>query len=167
MTNNDILKRLSFAFNMSYETVIKVFSLTGYKMKLAVLVNMLKKETDADYHECSSVVLELYLDGLITFKRGEKPGQDPKAQPKRTGELNNNLILRKIKIALALKDFDIVDILDLADFKVTKSEVNALFQKTTHHNYQACGDQLLRNFLVGLTEKLRQVYKRKETYNKK
>ncbi len=58
MTNNDILKRLSFAFNMSYETVIKVFALTGYKMKLAVLVNMLKKETDSDFHECSSVVLE-------------------------------------------------------------------------------------------------------------
>lgn len=167
MTNNDILKRVSFAFNMSYETVIKVYALTGYKMKLAVLVNMLKKEEDPNFHECSSIVLELFLDGLIAFKRGVKPGQDPKDQPKRTGDLNNNIILRKIKIALALKDFEVVEILDLADFKVTKSEVNALFQRTTHHNFQECGDQLLRNFLVGLTEKLRQVYKRKETYNKK
>jgi uncharacterized protein YehS (DUF1456 family) len=167
MTYNDLLKRISFAFGMSYETIIKVFALSGYTIKLHVLVNMLKKEEDPAFQECSPIILEHFLDGLITWKRGEKPGNDSKPQPERLGKLNNNIILRKLKIALALKDFEVVEILKLADFKVTKSEINALLQRPSHHNYQPCGDQLLRNFLVGLTEKLRQVYKRKETYNKK
>lgn len=64
--------------------------------------------------------------------------------------LTNNDILKKIRVALELKDEDIVHILKLSDFEVSKSELNALFRKPDHPNYKECGDQLLRNFLNGL-----------------
>ncbi len=159
-----MLRRLAFAFAMSYETVVQVYALTGYRMKVAVLVNMLKKEEDPDFFECSDTVLELFLDGLITYRRGAKDGAAPgmPTTPVKKERLTNNMILRKIKIALSLKDFDVVSILLAANFKVTKSEVNALFQRKEHRNFQECGNQLLRNFLVGLTEKLRKVSERKK-----
>ncbi len=64
--------------------------------------------------------------------------------------LTNNDILKKIRVALELKDEDVVKILKLADFDITKSELNALYRKPDHANYKECGDQLLRNFLNGL-----------------
>jgi len=64
--------------------------------------------------------------------------------------LTNNDILKKLRVALELKDDDIVHILKLAEFDVTKSELTALFRKPDHPNYKECGDQLLRNFLNGL-----------------
>jgi uncharacterized protein YehS (DUF1456 family) len=69
--------------------------------------------------------------------------------------LTNNDILKKIRVALELKDEDIIHILKLSEFNVTKSELSALFRKEDHPNYMPCGDQLLRNFLNGLI-----IYKR-------
>ena len=69
--------------------------------------------------------------------------------------LSNNDILKKLRVALELKDDDILQILKLVDFEVGKSELNALFRKDDHPNYMPCGDQLLRNFLNGLI-----IYKR-------
>lgn len=64
--------------------------------------------------------------------------------------LTNNDILKKIRVALQLKDEDIIKILKLSEFEMTKSELNALFRNPDHPNYKECGDQLLRNFLNGL-----------------
>ncbi len=64
--------------------------------------------------------------------------------------MTNNTILKKLRIALELKDTDILEILQLADFEVSKSELSALFRKEDHKNYKECGDQLLRRFLNGL-----------------
>lgn len=69
--------------------------------------------------------------------------------------LTNNDILKKLRVALELKDEDVVEILKLADFEISKSELNALYRKPDHPNYKSCGDQLLRNFLNGLI-----IYKR-------
>jgi len=69
--------------------------------------------------------------------------------------LTNNDILKKLRVALELKDDDVVKILKLSDFELTKSELNALYRNPTHPNYKECGDQLLRNFLNGLI-----IYKR-------
>ncbi|MFA5328436.1 MAG: DUF1456 family protein [Prolixibacteraceae bacterium] len=64
--------------------------------------------------------------------------------------MTNNDILKKLRVALKLKDEDILEILKLADFDLSKSEVNALFRNEDHPNYTECGDQILRNFLNGL-----------------
>ena len=64
--------------------------------------------------------------------------------------MTNNDILKKLRVALKLRDEDIIQVLKLADFEVTKSEINALFRSEDHRNYKECGDQLLRYFLNGL-----------------
>ncbi len=69
--------------------------------------------------------------------------------------LTNNDILKKLRVALELRDEDVIKILKLADFDISKSELNALYRKPDHPNYKSCGDQLLRNFLNGLI-----IYKR-------
>ncbi len=69
--------------------------------------------------------------------------------------MSNNDILKKLRVALHLKNTDIIEILKLVDFKVTESELGAIFRKEDHPNYKACGDQILRNFLNGLVIHLR------------
>ena len=69
--------------------------------------------------------------------------------------MNNNDILKKIRVALSLKDFEIIEILKLSDFEMSKSELTALFRKEDHPNYKECGDQVLRKFLNGLITKNR------------
>ena len=71
--------------------------------------------------------------------------------------MDNNDIMKKLRVALHLRDVDIIKILELVDFKISKSELGAIFQKEDHPNYIPCGDQLLRNFLNGLI-----IYKRGE-----
>ncbi len=69
--------------------------------------------------------------------------------------MTNNDILKKLRVALKLRNDDIAHILGLAGFKATKSELDALFRNESHPNYKPCGDQLLRNFLNGLIIHLR------------
>ncbi|TDQ30197.1 DUF1456 family protein [Tenacibaculum caenipelagi] len=69
--------------------------------------------------------------------------------------LTNNDIFKKLRVAHKLRDTDIIDICALVDFKVSKSEINAIFRKEDHPKYMECGDQFLRNFLNGLIIHLR------------
>ncbi|MCG2461778.1 DUF1456 family protein [Flavobacteriaceae bacterium F89] len=69
--------------------------------------------------------------------------------------MNNNDVFKKLRVALRLRDDEIVDILKLVDFKISKSELGAFFRKEDHPNYMECGDQILRNFLNGLVIHLR------------
>lgn len=69
--------------------------------------------------------------------------------------MSNNDIMKKLRVALQLRDDEIVDILKLANFRTTKTELSAIFRKEDHPNFQPCKDQLLRNFLNGLVIHLR------------
>lgn len=69
--------------------------------------------------------------------------------------MSNNDIMKKLRVALKFTDNDIVGVLALVDFRITKTELGAIFRKEDHPNFKPCGDQLLRNFLNGLI-----IYKR-------
>jgi uncharacterized protein YehS (DUF1456 family) len=69
--------------------------------------------------------------------------------------MSNNDVMKKLRVALKLNDTDIVEILKLVDFAITKSELGAIFRNEDHPNFKPCGDQILRNFLNGLI-----IYKR-------
>lgn len=159
MTNNDILRRIRYALNFKDSMMVKIFSLASYEIDVQTVLNMLRKEEDTGYQECSDEVLVKFLDGLIVFKRGKRDNSDTK-QVISDSRLNNNEILKKLKIALELKVEDIIEIMKLANFKVTKSELGAIFRKKGHKNYKECGNQFLRNFLVGLTERYRKQNKK-------
>jgi uncharacterized protein YehS (DUF1456 family) len=69
--------------------------------------------------------------------------------------VTNNVVLKKLRVAFELKDVDMHRAFDDAGFPVTKPELSALFRQADHKNYRPCGDQMLRNFLKGLTVRLR------------
>ena len=146
MTNNDILRRMRYALNMNNAGIIHVLTLGGRAMTEGDLDLLLKKDEDPDFVDCPDLLLEAFLDGLIIARRGPRPGGPEPAEV-----LNNNLILRKIRIALELKDTDIVRILKAGGMEISKSELSALFRKPGHRNFKPCRDQLLRRFLTGLS----------------
>ncbi len=156
MTNNDILRRFRYAFDISNVKMIEIFRLAGHDLEQSTLINLLKKEEEDGYLECGSELLESFLDGLIIQKRGR---QDTAETPAARSDLplSNNLILRKLRIALELRDDDMVAILQLAGVTISKSELGALFRSQGHKNFKQCGDQFLRNFLQGLTIRNRNI----------
>lgn len=151
MTNNDILRRLRYSFDLSDSKMIAIFGLAGLEVTRAQISDWLKKEDDPAYQNCTDQQLAIFLNGFIIEKRGKKEGPQPEAEKR----LTNNIIFRKLKIALDLKDEDIFAIMELADFSISKPELSALFRKAGHKHYRACKDQILRKFLTGVQLKYR------------
>jgi uncharacterized protein YehS (DUF1456 family) len=155
MTNNDVLRRLRYALDLSNPTVIEIFSLAGKGLGQSDIMNLLKRDDEEGFQECDDAALECFLNGLIAHKRGKRPGEPAVARIAGT-HLTNNDILKKIRIALEFKETDMLEVLTLAEFPTSKSELTALFRTKGHGKYKECGDQLLRNFLKGLTLRFRE-----------
>ena len=146
MTNNDILRRLRFTFDLNDDKVMDLFRCGGIEATRAEISDWMKKEEDEDYKNLGDKYLAAFLNGFINKNRGKREGEQP-APEKKT---DNNMILRKLKIALNMRDEDILDVLDLADFRFSKSELSAFFRRPDHRHYRECKDQIIRNFLHGL-----------------
>ena len=151
MTNNDIFRRLRYIFNFNDSKMIAVFGAANHQVTRAQVSDWLKKDEDPAVQKCSDTELATFLNGLINHKRGKKAG----AQPEPEKRLTNNMIFVKLKIALNLKAEDVLDILALADFHISKHELSALFRRPGHKHYRECKDQILRNFLTGMQLKYR------------
>jgi uncharacterized protein YehS (DUF1456 family) len=162
MTNNDILIRLRYALDIREIDMVEMFKLGGMDVTKEDVQMMLKKTYDDDEYEdaedvykLNNKMLESFLNGFITFKRGKqdpKPGQ-PVAPPQ--SEHVNNMLLKKVKIALSLTSEDMIEVLDMAGVTITKGELGAILRKVGHKNYKECGDKFARNFLKGLAIKYR------------
>jgi uncharacterized protein YehS (DUF1456 family) len=150
------LRRLRYALDISDPAMVSIFGLSGHSIDQSALGALLKKEDEVGYVECSSALTGLFLDGLIIHKRGVKESQ-PGLTEKNEAVLNNNSILKKMRIALELKEEDMISIMKLVNIVISKSELSALFRNTGHKNFKVCGDQFLRNFLKGLTIRNRNI----------
>jgi len=150
MTNNDLLRRLRYALDLNAVSIAETCALAGHEIGPVEVLNVLKKEDEKGFVVCDDTVMAAFLDGLITSRRGPR---DVPAGPAQASELllNNNLILRKLRIALELNDADMLAIFKLAGVSLSKPELSALFRAVGQRNYKECGDQLLRNFVRGLT----------------
>ncbi|GEM04774.1 hypothetical protein HMI01_17620 [Halolactibacillus miurensis] len=162
MNNNDLLIRLRYALDLKDEEMVDIFALGEEKIDKETVQDMLTKtngktdDTDAftenEYEiACTNPQLNAFLDGFIIFKRGK---QDPaKKAPQKvslTDENVNNLVLKKVKIALTLTSDDILALLEKAGISISTSELSAVLRKEGHRNYKPCGDRYMRNFLKGL-----------------
>jgi uncharacterized protein YehS (DUF1456 family) len=146
MDNNDILRRIRYTFDINDSKMIEIFGLAGHQVTRAQISDWLKKDDDPAFHGLIDKELAIFLNGLINDKRGKKEGVQPDPEKR----LNNNIIFRKLKIALSLKDEDILDILDLADMRISKHELSAFFRNPNQNQYRPCKDQILRKFLQGM-----------------
>jgi len=152
MTNNDILRRIRYTFDFDDSKMITVFGLADHQVSREQISDWLKKDDDPAYQACSDTQLAIFLNGLINHMRGRKEGAQ--AEPEK--RLTNNIILKKLKIALNLQAEDVLEILQLAGFQLSKHELSAFFRKPGHKHYRECKDQILRNFLQGMQLKYRQ-----------
>ena len=151
MNNNDILRRIRYTFDFKNLKMMAIFALADHKVNQEQISDWLQKDEDPSFKECSDIQLAIFLNGLIIDRRGKKEG--PLAEPEQ--QLNNNIIFRKLKIALDLKADDVLEILALSDMSISKHELSAFFRKPDHKHYRECKDQILRNFLNGVLHKYR------------
>ena len=163
MDNNDILIRLRYALEIKNKEMAEIFKLGGVEVTVPEVIQILTKSDD-DYEDdyqikCNNNMFDSFLNGFIIFKRGiqePKPGQSTTPEPVSPKSANvNNLLLKKVKIALSLTTEDMLEIFELAGIRVSKGELSALLRKEGHKNYKECGDKFARNFLKGLAIKYR------------
>lgn len=152
MMNNTVLRSVRYMLDLSDAKMVEIVKLVDLTVSVADMASWLKKDDDPAYKECSDAVMAHFLNGLIFFRRGKDENFPP---PLLETKITNNIVLKKLRVAFELKDTDMLDIYKLVDFRISKPELSAIFRKPGHKNYRECGDQILRNFLKGLTLRIR------------
>lgn len=178
MNNNDRLVRLRYALDIKDAEMVDIFKLGGLEIAKEEVQQLLTKvkgkqsqEEDEGYSvneylkKCKNTVLESFLNGLIIFKRGKqemKPGEPVKKAEMmiKNDQSVNNVLLKKLKIALSLTSDDILEILDETGVRISKSELSAVLRREGQRNYKECGDRYARNFLKGLAYRYREDWKK-------
>lgn len=154
MINNDVLRSIRYMLDLSDQKVVEIAHLVDPALPLdkdQVRVFLLKDE-EPGYVDCSDGVLAHFLDGLIVHLRGRDESRPPRPVEQR---ISNNVVLKKLRVAFELQDADMHQVFADAGFPLSRPELSALFRSPGHKNYRACGDQLLRAFLKGLTARVR------------
>lgn len=173
MNNNDILIRLRYALDIKDSDMLEIFNLGGIKVTKEELLRMLltpKKDgdfemdedefnADKDMKKCNNYILESFFNGFITFKRGKQDIKSSESEKHvfmiKDNKTVNNVMLKKIKIALLLTSEDMLDIFKASGIILSKSELSAVLRREGQRNYKECGDRYARNFLKGLAIKYR------------
>lgn len=157
MNNNDILIRLRYALDIKNAEMVEIFKLGDTEVTIEEVRKILTKPEENTLNEahieCSNQLLDSFLNGFIIFKRGKqesKPEQPKRPAPLLTNSNVNNIVLKKLKIALSLTSEDMLDLLEDAGITITKGELGAVLRTEGHRNYKVCGDRYARNFLKGL-----------------
>ncbi|WP_305806127.1 DUF1456 family protein [Stenotrophomonas sp. YIM B06876] len=154
MINNDVLRSIRYMLDLSDSRVVDTVHLAdpSFDVDAAQVHDFLRKDEDPLFLECPDAVMAHFLDGLIFHFRGRDESMPARPVERR---VTNNVVLKKLRVAFQLKDVDMHEIFASAGFPVSKPELSALFRQPDHKHYRDCGDQLLRNFLKGLTLRLR------------
>jgi uncharacterized protein YehS (DUF1456 family) len=154
MINNDVMRSIRYMLDLGDAKVVEIIRLADaeFAIEKTDVAGLLKKEGDDGFAPCSDRILAHFLDGLVVYYRG----RDESLPPRRVEDrISNNLVLKKLRVAFQLKDVDMHEIFERAGFPLSKPELSALFRQPGHKHYRACGDQILRNFLKGLTLRYR------------
>jgi len=149
MQINDILFKIKTALSLKSSEIVKAYSLVNYNITEERIDNILKRRQDQGYEEATYEELGLFLDGLVILKRGEN---SKKSESDEVVELTNNLILKKLRVAMNLKESELLIVFALAEVTLTKRQIGSLFRKEGGKNFKVCSDELLMAFIEGLDE---------------
>lgn len=160
MVTNDLLIRLRYALNIKNSDVAEMFKLGGVPLTALDVSNMLQKVKDDEprpenYKVCTNEMFEAFLNGLITTKRGPQEKKTGQEVVKSQREPANNMLIKKVKIALQMTTEDVLDVFYDGGINVSKGELGAILRNPSHRNYKECGDKFARKFLNGLTARYR------------
>ena len=148
MANNDILRSIRDALTIDDATMIQIFKESGRDVGQSTISALLKTEDEDGYIPCSDPILGFFLDGLIVYKRGTQD-RVPVPSAKPAASLTKNAIVKKLRIALDLKEDDLTSILKTAGIEISKNDLSALFRKEGNKHYKECSDLMFKGFLKG------------------
>ena len=151
MNNNDVFRRVRYTFDLDDSQMMEIFTLAENPTTRAEVSDWLKRDDDEAFSPLEDKQLAIFLNGFIILNRGRQDGKLPEPE----GQLTNNIILRKLKIALNLRDEGLIQVFKLAGTNMSKHELSAFFRKRNHQHYRLCKDQYLRHFMQGLQIKFR------------
>ena len=151
MLSNDILRSLRYTLKANNNDMVRILALSAMESTAASFDTWTTKEDEEGFVRCPDILLSCFLNGLIYEKRGRDESAPALAVDRR---INNNIMLKKLRIAFSLKTDDILAILTQQTFRVSMPEITAMMRAPDHKNYRECGDQFLRNFLRGLTHRV-------------
>lgn len=154
MINNDVLRSVRYMLDLGDVHVAHLVRMADPSVELdrEQVQAYLRRDDEPGFAAFDDRLLGLFLDGLIVHCRGPRAQASPRAPERR---VNNNAVLKKLRVAFELKDTDMHEVFAAAGHPVSRPELSALFRQPGHKNFRLCGDQLLRYFLRGLTLRLR------------
>jgi len=152
MLNNDVLRAVRYMLNLNNDQIVAILALTDTEVLPAQIATWVKKEDEEGFSNCPDIVMAQFLNGLIYFRRGK---DESKPAPKIERKMSNNIVLKKLRIAFELKSDDVLEILTEQEFRISMPEITAMMRNPDHKNYRECGDQFLRYFLRGLTQRIK------------
>jgi len=147
MLSNDILRSLRYTLKANNNDMVRILALADMESTSAGFDTWMTKEDEEGFVRCPDIILSGFLNGLIYHKRGKDDSAPELALERR---VNNNTVLKKLRIAFSLKTDDILVIMTQQKFRVSMPEITAMMRAPDHKNYRECGDQFLRYFLRGL-----------------
>lgn len=152
MIHNDVMRSVRFMLKVDDAAIAAMIALGGGAASVDDVRAFLKREDEPGYRLVDDALMGRFLDGLILHRRGKDENAPPRPPEP---SASNNAVLKKLRVAFELKEDDLVALLTEVGFEVSRPELSALFRKEGHKNFRPCGDQFLRNFLKGLTERVR------------
>ena len=149
MKNNDIIRRLRYILSIDDLGIFDIMRLSGSEEKRSVIRCWFLKDDHPEFQSCPNKQFQFFLNGLIIQKRGSL-----KQESHYDLDIDNNFILKKLRIIFNLTTDDIIDLLLSENYKLGKHEISAFFRSPNHKNYRLCKDQFLRNFLNALQKNM-------------
>jgi uncharacterized protein YehS (DUF1456 family) len=149
MKNNDIIRRLRYILSINDLGIFDIMRLSGSEEKRSVIRCWFLKDDHPEFQSCPNKQFQIFLNGLIIQKRGSL-----KQESHYDIDIDNNFILKKLRIIFNLTTDDIIDLLLTENYKLGKHEMSAFFRSPNHKNYRLCKDQILRNFLNALQKNM-------------
>jgi uncharacterized protein YehS (DUF1456 family) len=151
MLSNDILRSVRYILKSNNNDLVRILALAEVETTPANIASWITKEDEEGFVRCPDIILSSFLNGLIYDKRG-KDESAPVLSPER--RVNNNIVLKKLRIAFSLKSDDVMAIMTEQKFRVSMPEITAMMRAPDHKNFSECGDQFMRYFLRGLTHRV-------------
>ena len=151
MLSNDILRSVRYILKSNNNDLVRILALAEVETTPANIASWITKEDEEGFVRCPDIILSSFLNGLIYDKRG-KDESAPVLSPER--RVNNNIVLKKLRIAFSLKSDDVMAIMTEQKFRVSMPEITAMMRAPDHKNFRECGDQFMRYFLRGLTHRV-------------
>ena len=148
LDNNELFKRLRYALQIDDPTARRILKQGSFEATTEQVVAWRLSDSEAEFDACPNEAIAAFLAGYIIERRGAR--DDKPVPPPSKARIQNNTVLKLLKIALEMRSEDVLSILTTDGASFSISEVSALLRKPGSRNYRQCGDQVLRRFIDGV-----------------